>query len=276
MDNPNQEHDVADLAKELDNVSEDRLDDLAEVGDEGPTDTRCPAKKKTTGSVDDMSDDESDIEFSANGINHGDLFSKNKGGAQIAQGDDDFDEEMGGQSQIVEVATKIACEGMASEGENEDEENNGDEDGQDGENEEVEIDKHITTLANIADGVDVGNSDRTNTGLHANESSNCTVWNALPRSGVSDADMRVNSPEQMKPASSEKRFQDYSPCSLDGLRTQPTQTQTPTQKGPVIKRGAMPKVTLMGTVFEATKKKEPHTATKQATDLYIPSYSRRK
>ena len=50
-DNPSEEHDIADLAKELDNINEDQLDDLAEEGDEGPTDTRCSAKKNISGSL---------------------------------------------------------------------------------------------------------------------------------------------------------------------------------------------------------------------------------
>ena len=107
-DDPNATHDLSDLANELENMDEDKLDDIAEEGDEGPKDTRKNSKKKKSkGKYDSSdSDDESDDDdFKGEGgkINHDHLFAQSKGGAQVAQGDDDFDEEMGGESQIIEV-----------------------------------------------------------------------------------------------------------------------------------------------------------------------------
>ncbi len=219
------------------------MDKLAEEGDEGPTDTRCSAKKRIRGGEVDISEDESDVEFSASGINHGDLFSKNKGGAQIAQGDDDFDEEMGGQSQVLEVATKIACEGIRSDIEDED---GGDEGDDDEEGDEVEDGNDAECIA------DVGAGD-----------------NASPQ-----IDSPKTSPEQTEPDFSENGHHDCSPFSFDGLRTQPTPTST--QKEPSAKRGTVAKVTLLGTVFETSTAKDLQPATKQNSDLYIPTYSRRK
>ena len=113
-DDPNATHDLADLANELENMDEDKLDDIAEEGDEGPKDTRKnPKKKKSKGKYDSSdSDDESDDDdFKGEGgkINHDHLFAQSKGGAQVAQGDDDFDEEMGGESQIIEVCRASFC-----------------------------------------------------------------------------------------------------------------------------------------------------------------------
>ena len=108
------------MAEELENCDEDKLDNIAEEGDEGPGDSRTNPKKKSSVDEDDESDsDDSEIE---GGINHDDLFAQSKGGAQVAQGDDDFDEEMGGESQIIEVTTKIACEEIASDEDESDEE----------------------------------------------------------------------------------------------------------------------------------------------------------
>ena len=248
------------------------MDDLAEEGDEGPTDTRCSAKKNISGSEVDASDVESDIEFIASGINHGDLFSKNKGGAQIAQGDDDFDEEMGGESQVLEVATKIACEGIrndieddSDEGEDEDEDEGGDID-------DDAIEKNESPpRSKAADEADAVGTNGAPLDSHLEASSKCPV-----RESTSHVDSPESSPEPSKLESSENRFQDCSPFSFDGLRTQPTQTPTSTQPKPITKRVTMPKVTLMGTVFETSNIREPQPATKKATDLYIPSYSRRK
>ncbi len=232
------------------------MDNLAEEGDEGPIDTRCSTKKRICGNEVDISEDESDVEFSASGINHGDLFSKNKGGAQIAQGDDDFDEEMGGQSQVLEVATKIACEGIRSDIEDEDGEDEGD---NDEEGDDVE------------DGNDVeGKANNSSTPIRIAD------VGAENNYVSSQIDSPKTSPEQTKPDFSENRHQDCSPFSIDGLRTQPTQTPTSTQKEPSAKRGTVAKVTLMGTVFDTKTAKGLQPETKQNSDLYIPSYSRRK
>lgn len=263
-DNPNQEHDINDLAKELDNIDKDQLDNLAEEGDEGPTDTRLSAKKKMSGSDIDISDEESDVEFNARGINHGDLFSKNKGGAQIAQGDDDFEEEMGGQSQVLEVATRIACEGIKSDIEDEDDVVAGviDDDGceEDSEQSEDNSENSSSPRCNANNGAAFVGADRNGNGGEI----------------LSQVGNPENSPERTRPEFSDDRFHDCSPFSLDGLRTQPTQTPTSTQKESNTKNGTVTKVSLMGTVFESSRNTNVQPAAKQNSDLYIPTYSKRK
>ena len=76
-----------DLANELEKMDEDELDDIGERGDEGPTDTRTNAQKSKPENT------ESDNDVSVDGIDHGDYFQNDKGGAKVAQGDDKFDEE---------------------------------------------------------------------------------------------------------------------------------------------------------------------------------------
>lgn len=51
----------------------------------------------------------------ASGINHEDLFNAERGKARVAQGDEAFEEEMGGQSQMIHVATAFACENFESD-----------------------------------------------------------------------------------------------------------------------------------------------------------------
>jgi len=61
-------------------------------------------------------EDEDDKErFEASGFNHEDLFHEERGRARIAQGDDEFEDEMGGESQMIHVATKLACENFESD-----------------------------------------------------------------------------------------------------------------------------------------------------------------
>jgi hypothetical protein len=248
------------------------LDDLAEEGDEGPTDTRCSAKKNISGSEVDASDVESDIEFIASGINHGDLFSKNKGGAQIAQGDDDFDEEMGGESQVLEVATKIACEGIWNDIEDDSDEGKDKNEDEGGDNDDDVTEKNESPpRSKAADEDEAVGSNVAPLDTHVEGFSNCPVWES-----TSHVDSPEGSPEPSKLESSENRSHDCSPFSLDGLRTQPTQTPTSTQPKPITKRVKIHKVTLMGTAFETSNIRGPQPDTKKATDLYIPSYSRRK
>lgn len=263
-DNPNQEHDINDLAKELDNIDVDQLDNLAEEGDEGPTDTRFSAKKKISGSEVDISDEESDVEFNARGINHGDLFSKNKGGAQIAQGDEDFEEEMGGQSQVLEVATRIACEGIKSDIEDDYNVAEGEKDDErceeDREQSEGKAENSSSPRCNANIGTAYVGADRNGNGGKIS----------------SQIGNPENSQEQTKHEFSENRFHDCSPFSFDGLRTQATQTPTSTQKESNAKRGTVAKVTLMGTLFESSRNINAQSAVKQNSDLYIPTYSKRK
>ena len=308
-DNPSEEHDIADLAKELENFDDEQLYDLAEEEDEGPKDSRINSSDAESGS---------DVEFEANGINHGDLFCNTKGGAHIAQGDDDFDEEMGGQSQIVEVATKIACERIDSDG---DEEEDGVEEYEVTPTDYVPPDSKSSTnpnpspvnrLSNGAPGADKafvavappakGSSHEIFEGI-ANrgadgDDENVVVPAPLPEESsinrreqgetnnktTSDAD-KIKRPGNdgfcsssdcisTKPSkeTNDEMSPDRSTCSNEGLRTQPTQTTK--ESTPIKKKSAVSKVSLMGTVFETSKVKDNRPA-KKSGGLYIPSYSRK-
>ena len=69
------------------------------------------SKWDALGDSSDSDDESDDDDFKGEGgkINHDHLFAQSKGGAQVAQGDDDFDEEMGGESQIIEVCLASFC-----------------------------------------------------------------------------------------------------------------------------------------------------------------------
>lgn len=298
-DNPSEEHDIADLAKELKNFNDEQLFDLAEEQDEGPKDARMHSSDVESGSIDD-----SDIEFDAHGINHGDLFCNTKGGAQIAQGDDNFDEEMGGESQIVEVATKIACEEIESEGDEE---------------EEIEEYKVAPTayVPSKSDGLTYPSPTRTDLAdddLKCLSKADDTFGRASSCGSEGDDDIvvvsspcpvksfanhrehalkddtwtdyaeetlqrqgndRAPSPPDCIPAKSSNDTNDEmspngSTCSHEGLRTQ--LTETPLMSTPKKQKSVTSKVSLMGSVFETSKADGP---AKKSGGLYIPSYSRK-
>ena len=60
----------------------------------------------------DISDSENDVahKIKATRINHEDLFNAGRGRARCEEGDDGFEGEMGGQSQMVHVATTLALD----------------------------------------------------------------------------------------------------------------------------------------------------------------------
>lgn len=65
----------------------------------------------------DISDSENDVarKVKAARINHEDLFNAGRGKARYEEGDDGFEYEMGGQSQMVHVATTLALEHFDSD-----------------------------------------------------------------------------------------------------------------------------------------------------------------
>lgn len=245
--NPNEEHDVAELEGKLDNFDDDKLLELAEEGEDPLT------KKRKSNGIENSSVDESDDEFGGNGMNHGDLFSNTKGGARVAKDDSDFEDEMGGQSQIVAVATKIACEELDSD-----------------EEEDDEIDDTTPT--------DYIPPDPASSSVKSEK-----VAAAVPPDDKIAADILDKNNDNLcsspgglavKPSydTIDEMSPDRSTCSQDKLRTQPT--QTPKQKAPTKKKSAMAKVLLMGTAFEtSTKTNDDHPATK-SSGLYIPSYAK--
>ena len=57
-------------------------------------------------------DNDDDSETANQGFNHDDYFQEDRGGARIAEGEDGYEEEMGGESQIFQVTTKLACQDL--------------------------------------------------------------------------------------------------------------------------------------------------------------------
>ena len=241
-ENPNEEHDVAELQEKLEKFDDEKLYELAEEGEDPST----KKKHSNGGSV-----DESDDEFEGNGMNHGDLFSNTKGGARVAKDDSDFEDEMGGQSQIVAVATKLACEELDSD-----------------EEEEDEIDDATPTDYVPPDVKPASSSVKSEKVAASAPPDEKVATDILEQNN----DTLRSSPDGLAVKPSYDTIDEMSPdrstCSQDKLRTQPT--QTPKQKAPTKK-----KVSLMGTAFEtSTKTNDDHPATK-SSGLYIPSYAKK-
>ncbi len=57
-------------------------------------------------------DDEDNSEVSDLGFNHEDYFRQDRGRARVMEGEDGYEEEMGGESQVIQVTTKLACQNM--------------------------------------------------------------------------------------------------------------------------------------------------------------------
>jgi len=58
------------------------------------------------------SDDDDNSEVSDLGFNHQDYFRQDRGRARVLEGEDGYEEEMGGESQVIQVTTKLACQNM--------------------------------------------------------------------------------------------------------------------------------------------------------------------
>ena len=242
--NPNEGHDVAELEEKLENFDDDKLYELAEEGEDPLT------KKRHSNGAENGSVDGSDDEFEGNGMNHGDLFSNTKGGARVAKDDSDFEDEMGGQSQIVAVATKLACEDISDE--------------------EEEDDDDATPTDYVPPDVKPAASSAKSEKVAADAPPDEKV---AADSLDKNIDTLRSSPDgpAVKPSydTIDEMSPDRSTCSQDKLRTQPT--QTPKQKAST----KVAKISLMGTAFEtSTKTNDDHPATK-SSGLYIPSYAKK-
>lgn len=287
-DDPHAEHDMNDLAEHIENMDEDKLQDIAELGDEGPRQPKRKSQGKSQQSAagiqeeEDSSDDDGSV--GDNGIDHGDLFAASKGGARIAPGDEGFDEEMGGASQMFAVATKLCCAELGSDEEEAEEDENQPDD-------PVKPDPATSTK---------GESDavaKSSSNDKADDDDDATVENqpAAPspvQSGPRATTENTANEEESPPRSSNKNQPDetneQSPArstgedSIDswneGLRTQPTtQNPTPKDKAPK-KKSSVAKVSIMGSIFTTQKKKPDQSdqtaKKKKAVGLYIPSYKK--
>lgn len=279
---------MAALAKQLDSMNDEQLEDLAAEEDEGPKDSRQPAKKGSGDASDSDDDDESgEKEFDAGAMAHDAYFSESKGGAKIKKDDENFDVEMGGASQAAFAATMLACEDMRDDD---------DDSVKDDPEEEIEEeDDDAPTPRDYVPPV-VKNTKGASEAGKSRESTNPAPPAADNEAAEEDDDDdKTVGLEGAEPAESSKRLQpskaddevngtnktgnaessedmsspDRSTCSQDGLRTQPTQTPKPRAK----KKAAASKVSIMGSVFE-TKKKGTQPGKKKSSGLYIPSYKK--
>jgi hypothetical protein len=173
----------------------------------------------------------------ASGINHEDLFNAERGKARYAQGDDGFEEEMGGQSQMIHVATKLACEHYESDTGGE----------ETGDEEEAKDDAKLKP-----------------------------VLNPVVEEGDDQPSPVKSGPTQPSLGSNVKREQSKkeNASSLSAENTLPI-TQPPDsgdyEKAEPKSRN---KVSIMGVVFEDSKKTAEQRTKK--IGLYIPSYSKPK
>jgi len=232
------------LADQIENMDEKKLDSIAEEGDEAPKDTRLKPRHPQQDSSNEY---DGNGKTSNDGMNHQHLFNDTNGGARIGKDDTGFNEEMGGESQVCEVATKLACEKYQYEKD----EDEPDMDAPDS------LHKSAATPSN-------------NGGRDSCPSPTYSTGNPL-------TDKNDESSDKLTP---DRSTSDQSVASsIDELRTQPTtQHPSPSQKAPSAKkRETSSKISIMGNVFEnqPKKKKGNQLAKKKYGGLYIPSYSRK-
>ena len=280
-------------------MDEEKLEDIAEEGDEGPGDTRQrPPKKATAGSDEDGNDDEeSDIDMGEDGVDHNAYFSNTKGGAKVKRDDDDFDDEMGGQSQIIQVATMMAVDGMESDEDIEDTPPDGDPSNQDVKPSPVTSKPNqdakpspVTSKSNqdaVPSPVTSGGQGGTANGDAEDDDKTVGIPSAVKSEADDDKTVGVPSPvkseatagkteprppspvrssenppkdndESETPNRSQNSNESVTPPP-DGLRTQPTQV-----------RNKATKVAIMGSVFENKKKGDQP----KKSGLYLPSYKK--
>lgn len=250
-DNPLEAIEEAAVQAELDKRTEDDLDELAEKDDE-------LGKPKTQ--ENDSGNETSENEYE--GIDHGDYFNKQRGRARVVQGDDAFDEEMGGVSQMIAATTAMAVQNIYSSDD-------------DARNEKESADANPDVKPDVK--ADVMSSLKSIQDVTSHAAGEETTG-----SGKRDTAGGCDSEEEEKKDSDEKSVHAdnlMSPehstgtqavGSLEELRTQ----HEPTPKMSVKKKAAAPaKYSLMGVSFDKTAKKNQSEG-KKPSGLYIPKYSK--
>lgn len=173
----------------------------------------------------------------ASGINHEDLFNAERGKARYAQGDDGFEEEMGGQSQMIHVATKLACEHFESD-------TGGEETGDEEDAKDVKL---KPVLNPVVEEIDDQPSPVKSGPTQPSLGSNITREQSKKEKNASSL-----SAENTLPVTQPADAGDYE-------KAEPKSRN---------------KVSIMGVVFEDSKKTAEQRTKK--IDLYIPSYSKPK
>jgi hypothetical protein len=252
-DNPFEAIEEAAVQAELDKRTEDDLDELAERDDE-------LGKSKTQNN--DSGNETSENEYE--GIDHGDYFNNQRGRARVVQGDDAFDEEMGGVSQMIAATTAMAVQNIYSSDD-------------DASNEEEAVDAMPDVKADVKPSLkSIQELTSHAAGEETSGSGNKAAAAAAAAAGNSDSEEEEKKDSEEKFAhvdnlmSPEPSTGTQSVGSLEGLRTQ----HEPTPKISVKKKAAAPaKYSLMGVSFDKTPKKNL-SGGKKPSGLYIPTYSK--
>ncbi|KAL7552810.1 hypothetical protein ACHAWF_017268 [Thalassiosira exigua] len=241
-DDPKEEHDMNDLASEFNNLDEEKLDSIAEEGDEGPKDS--PKALHNTSDDDDSLDR----------VDHGDYFNDGKGKVGIARGEEGFDEEMGAVSQVVEFVTKMECDKLSDhESDHESDAGNDEVLEEIAEQDEAEeVDEIISSASSELSRLPSAKHSGNNEGPVDRSRNNSEGIDATGGSPVRNSEEETFEGPRTQPTQ---------------LKTQPTQQPSPAQQGP--KRNTTAKVSIMGSIFENKK----NSAGKKSA-IYVPKYSR--
>jgi len=236
---------------ELDKRTEDDLDEMAERDDE--------LGQSKTQHNDESGNETSEHEYE--GIDHGDYFNKQRGRARVAQGDDAFDEEMGGVSQMIAATTAMAVQNIYS---SDDDASYEDEDAADAKPDVKSMKPERPSIQEVtsrADELGVAGTGKAESGNNAA---------AAARNSESEDEEKKDSEEKFHAnnlMSPEPSTGTQSLGSLEGLRTQHEPTPKPFEK----KAAAPAKYSLMGVTFDKTPKSQSE---KKPSGLYIPKYSK--
>ncbi len=228
------------MQAELDKRTEDDLDELAERDDE-------LEKSKTQNNESGNETSENEYE----GIDHGDYFNKQRGRARVVQGDDAFDEEMGGVSQMIAATTKMAVQNMYSS--DDDASYEEDEAASDTKPDVKPKPKSIQSRADY---------DATGEETAGTASAARNKGEDEEKKDSEEKPAHANNPLSPEPSTGTQSL-----GSIDGLRTQ----HEPTPKSSLKKKAAPAKYSLMGVAFDKTPKKK-ESEKKKPSGLYIPKY----
>ena len=263
-DNPLESIAVDAVQAELDKRTEEQLDEAAEKDDElGQAKTQNESENETS---------ENEYE----GIDHGDYFNKQRGRARVAQGDDAFDEEMGGVSQMIAATTAMAVQNLYSSDEDASYEEDDAADTKPDVKSDVKPNVQVQPSADSKPSQEVASrkDDSGGTGSgeeKVGESNNTSALQHNNSEGEEKKESEEKSNQVNDIMSPEPSTGTQSLGSLEGLRTQ----HEPTPKLSFKKKAAAPaKYSLMGVSFDKTPKKKETEKKKPSGGLYIPKYSK--
>ena len=185
-------------------------------------------------SINSDSEDEFGKKVKASGINHGDFFNVDRGKARYNKGDDESDEEMGGASQMMYVATNMIAENFESDTSEENATND--------HNENTQSVQAHAILKSIDETIGLRPSPI--------KSSTACCGGAIEHHSVT------------------------SPPFPSKKETSNPHMSQPPHVDLTAKTAARSKVSIMGAVFEESKTSQDGSKQRKTPGFYIPSYSR--